>query len=72
MIVIAPVAALGVALPVTAGLLRGNSIGLAGVLGMACALCGVTIAGAQSGAPPAAVRPNRHGTTASAGSWPRR
>ncbi|HEY1617326.1 MAG TPA: hypothetical protein VGG25_06890, partial [Streptosporangiaceae bacterium] len=34
MIVIAPVAALGVALPVTAGLLRGNSIGLAGVLGM--------------------------------------
>lgn len=48
-IVVAPVAALGAALPVTVGILRGNSVGLMAILGMVFALCGVTIVGWEAG-----------------------
>jgi drug/metabolite transporter (DMT)-like permease len=48
-IVVAPVAALGAALPVIVGLSQGNAITVIGMLGIIFALCGVTIAGCETG-----------------------
>jgi uncharacterized membrane protein len=50
-VVVAPVAALGAALPVVVGLIHGNSISLIAAVGIIFALCGVTIAGWKSAEP---------------------
>lgn len=48
-IVVAPVAALGAALPVIVGISQGNPVSVVAILGITLALCGVTIAGWQTG-----------------------
>ena len=48
-IVVAPVAALGAAVPVGLSILRGDQLSAVAVAGIAAALCGVTIAGWQTG-----------------------
>jgi drug/metabolite transporter (DMT)-like permease len=48
-VVVAPVAALGAALPIIVGISQGNAVTMVDVLGIIFALCGVTIAGFETG-----------------------
>lgn len=56
MIVVAPVAALGAAVPVVVGVAEGDPLSLTAVLGIALALVGITVAGWQTGRQPAGAR----------------